>query len=211
MFRTCSTLTFVAAASIVLAGCGTGTDTPAVSTATTTSAASATTTITAPAATTASGATTSAAAAAPGSAARCSAATITPSLGTVPAPGGQITVPLYYSNSGSAPCTLAGYPGATLQGPDYPQFGPQYQLARATAVTPTTITLNPGQRAVADLTLGTVAATDATGWQPTALLTIAPGDTTVMTVPFPASTPVSRQDAATHPATYVGVFTGPLS
>lgn len=56
-----------------------------------------------------------------------------------------------------------------------------------------------------------MATTDAAGWQPTALLTIAPGDTTVMTVPFPAGTPISRQDAATHPATYIGVFTGPVS
>ena len=38
------------------------------------------------------------------------------------------------------------------------------------------------------------------------VLTIAPDDTTVMTVPWPSDTPVLRQDGATHPGSYIGAF-----
>ena len=212
MHRTSTTIACAAVACVALAGCGSSTDNAAtpttapVATPSASTAAPATTENVAP--TSSSSPTTTTA---PTSPVRCSAADITPSLGTVPAPGQQIVVPLYYTNSGSAPCTLIGYPGATLQGPDYPVDGPQYQLRRSTTATPTTITLNPGQKPVADLALGTVATTDPSGWQATALLTIAPGDTTVMTVPFPARTPILRQDEATRPATSIGAFTGPVS
>lgn len=213
MQRTSTTIACAAVACVALAGCGSSTDSVATPTTTPVATPSASTAV--PATTTESVAPTSSSSpmttTTPTSPVRCSAADITPSLGTVPAPGKQIIVPLYYTNSGSAPCTLVGYPGATLQGPEYPVDGPQYQLHRSITVTPTTITLNPGQKAVADLTLGTVATTDPSGWQATALLTIAPDDTTVMTVPFPAGTPILRQDGATRPATYVGLFTGPVS
>ncbi|MFI8568819.1 hypothetical protein ACIGGF_19905 [Rhodococcus sp. NPDC078407] len=44
----------------------------------------------------------------------------------------------------------------------------------------------------------------------TTCLTTAPGDTTVMTLPFPATVGVQRQDGATRPASYIGAFSGPV-
>ncbi|MDI9896929.1 DUF4232 domain-containing protein [Rhodococcus sp. IEGM 1381] len=142
--------------------------------------------------------------------AACSAANITPTLGDISPSDVQITVPLRYTNSGSVPCNVTGFPGATLRGPDVDGLGPEYDLARGETVPSTTITLEPGVAAVADLTLGTVNKNDERAWIPTAFLTTAPGDTTVMTLSFPATVGVQRQDGATHPASYIGAFSGPV-
>jgi hypothetical protein len=153
---------------------------------------------------------TTASTATPDTARACTSVDVTATLDAAPDPGGQITIPLRYTNSTTRACTITGYPGATLVGPDSPPFGDEYQLPRSTATAPSTITLAPGTSAVANLTLGTTTPADPSGWQPTALRTIAPDDTTVMSVPFPADTPVIRQDGATHPASYIAAFTGPL-
>lgn len=140
----------------------------------------------------------------------CTAADITPALGDILPSDVQIKVPLRYTNSGSVPCTVTGFPGATLQGPDVDGLGPQYDLARSDITPSTTITLAPGAAAVADLTLGTIDKNDGRAWIPTTFLTTAPGDTTVMTLPFPATVGVQRQDGATRPASYIGAFSGPV-
>lgn len=141
----------------------------------------------------------------------CTAANMTATLGTVPGTAGQVVLPLRYTNTGSSPCAVTGFPGATLQGPDDGRFGPEYQLPRSDVTPSDTIALLPGTAAVADLTLGTAAPDDADGWQPDALLTIAPGDTEVMTVPLPEGIEIQRQDGATRPASYIGAFTGPVA
>ncbi|OZE37691.1 DUF4232 domain-containing protein [Rhodococcus sp. 05-2254-4] len=140
----------------------------------------------------------------------CTAADITPALGDITPSDVQTTVPLRYTNSGSVPCNVTGFPGATLQGPDVDGLGPDYDLARSEITPSTTITLEPGAAAVAELTLGTVNKNDERAWIPSAFLTTAPGDTTVMTLPFPASVGVQRQDGATRPASYIGAFSGPV-
>ncbi len=140
----------------------------------------------------------------------CTAANITPTLGDIAPSDVQTTVPLRYTNSGSVPCNVTGFPGATLQGPDVDGLGPEYDLARSDITPSTTITLEPGATAVADLTLGAVNKNDERAWIPTAFLTTAPGDTTVMTLPFPATVGVQRQDGATHPASFIGAFRGPV-
>ncbi|MDI6627832.1 MAG: DUF4232 domain-containing protein [Rhodococcus sp. (in: high G+C Gram-positive bacteria)] len=142
--------------------------------------------------------------------AACTAADITPALGDITPSDVQTTVPLRYTNSGSVPCNVTGFPGATLQGPDVDGLGPDYDLARSEITPSTTITLEPGAAAVAELTLGTVNKNDERAWIPTAFLTTAPGDTTVMTLPFPATVGVQRQDGATRPASYIGAFSGPV-
>ena len=142
--------------------------------------------------------------------AACTAADITPALGDIAPSDVQTTIPLRYTNSGSVPCNVTGFPGATLQGPDVDGLGPDYDLVRSEMTPSTTITLEPGAAAVAELTLGTVNKNDARAWIPTAFLTTAPGDTTVMTLPFPATVGVQRQDGATRPASYIGAFSGPV-
>ncbi|MDZ7914991.1 MAG: DUF4232 domain-containing protein [Rhodococcus sp. (in: high G+C Gram-positive bacteria)] len=142
--------------------------------------------------------------------AACTAADITPTLGDITPSDTQTTVPLRYTNSGSVPCNVTGYPGATLEGPGVDGLGPDYDLPRSETTPSTTITLEPGAAAVADLTLGTVNKNDARAWIPTGFLTTAPGDTTVMTLPFPASVGVQRQDGATRPASYISAFRGPV-
>jgi hypothetical protein len=213
--RTTTRWTVTAAGLLALAGCSSATPTPTAAPATTTTAVASSSGPASSGSAWSAAPTTTAPSSAPasttGSTPPCTAADVTASLGTAPGSGGQVTVPLRYTDTGSRSCTLTGYPGATLQGPDRAPYGPQYALARSTTTTPTTVTLAPGQAAVADLTLGTVPVGDPAGWQATALLTTAPDDTTVMTVPFPADTPVTRQDGATRPATYVGPFTGPTS
>ncbi len=121
---------------------------------------------------------------------------------------GQYDIPLTYRNTSDHTCGLYGVPGVDLAGPDDATFGPVYHLPRVdNGVKYNEVTA--GTTASATITVLTPAEGGAS-WTPTELTTIPPGQTTALTAKWPADLPVLRQDAATHPGSYVnGILADP--
>ncbi|MEV4057346.1 DUF4232 domain-containing protein [Amycolatopsis sp. NPDC049688] len=140
---------------------------------------------------------------------RCTTADLSVSLGkAVEKSPGQFDVPLTYRNVSDHTCGLHGVPGVDLVGPDDPTFGPVYHLPRVdNGVKYNEVT--PGTTASATITVLTPSEGGAS-WTPAKLVTIPPGQTRPLTVGWPADLPVLRQDAATHPGSYVnGILADP--
>jgi uncharacterized protein DUF4232 len=147
---------------------------------------------------------------------RCTTADLSASLGS-PAQhqdaAGQFDVPLKYTNTSSHSCALHGVPGVDLVGPDDPN-GTTYHLPRIDNGVPMNV-VEPGQSATATVTVltqtpGSVGSLGSTGWTPTRLVTIPPGQTQPLTVAWPSSLTVLRQDSATHPGSFVnGILADP--
>ena len=146
---------------------------------------------------------------------RCHTAQLTARLGAraTASPGqtsGQTAIPLVYTNTGKTSCLLRGVPGLDLHGPADPN-GPVYQLPRQDRGG-AGVTLTPGASASARVVVltyenGSVGSAGSTRWTPTQLVTIPPGETTPLTVAWPAGVTVLRQDEATHPGSWVESFT----
>ncbi|MEV6624216.1 DUF4232 domain-containing protein [Amycolatopsis sp. NPDC051106] len=121
---------------------------------------------------------------------------------------GQVDIPLTYRNTSDHTCGLYGVPGVDLVGPDDATFGPVYHLPRVD----NGVKYNEvpaGTTASATITVLTPAEGGAS-WTPTRLNTIPPGQTSPLTAEWPADLPVLRQDAATHPGSYVnGILADP--
>jgi hypothetical protein len=132
----------------------------------------------------------------------CAADSLSLSTGPYGAPGdsAQIHFAVILTNISPEPCTLQGYPGVDLVGPDEPVFGPTYSLPRQSG-DPQPITLAPGAAARSRLTF--LPAPD--GWVPQTIVVTPPDATTQLQTPWiPGGISVARQDAATHPGTYIG-------
>jgi hypothetical protein len=112
-------------------------------------------------------------------------------------PGGAL---LQFVNTGTAVCRMKGYPGVDLLGPNDPAYGPTYQVPRASAAVPT-VTLAPGSTAHAVLHFLTPQ--EGTRWIPSRI-SVTPPDTTRQLESAWPRIAVLRQDAATHPGTYIG-------
>jgi hypothetical protein len=142
---------------------------------------------------------------------RCTTADLAVSLGKPAekndAPG-QFDVPLTYRNTSDHTCGLYGVPGVDLVGPDDATFGPVYHLPRVdNGVKDNEVPA--GTTASATITVLKAAAGEP-AWKPAKLNTIPPGQTTALTAKWPADLPVLRQDAATHPGSYVnGILADP--
>jgi hypothetical protein len=151
-----------------------------------------------------------------GSTPRCTTADLSASLGT-PKPhqdaAGQFDVPLKYTNTSSHSCALHGVPGVDLVGPDDPN-GTTYHLTRTDNGVKMNV-VTPGQSATATVTVltqtpGSAGSLGSTGWTPAKLVTIPPGQTQSLTVAWPSSLTVLRQDSATHPGSFVnGILADP--
>ncbi|WP_328610331.1 DUF4232 domain-containing protein [Amycolatopsis sp. NBC_00345] len=147
---------------------------------------------------------------------RCTTADLSASLGTPKEhedAAGQFDVPLKYTNTSSHSCALHGVPGVDLVGPADPN-GTTYHLTRTdNGVAMNVVT--PGQSATATVTVltqapGAVGSSGSTDWTPTRLVTIPPGQTQPLTVAWPSSLTVMRQDSATHPGSFVnGILADP--
>jgi hypothetical protein len=125
--------------------------------------------------------------------------------------GGQGWIPLTYTNTSDRPCVLRGVPGADLRGPADPN-GTVYTLPRQNNARVPDVQLAPRASASARLVVlsdqpGSVGSLGSKGWVPTQLVTIPPGETSPLTVPWPAGLSVMRQDSATHPGSWIGPFT----
>jgi hypothetical protein len=121
---------------------------------------------------------------------------------------GQFEIPLTYRNTSNHTCGLYGVPGVDLIGPDDPTFGPVYHLPRVdNGVKYNEVTA--GTTASATITV-LKPADGAPTWTPAKLKTIPPGRTRPLTADWPSDLPVLRQDAATHPGSYVnGILADP--
>jgi Protein of unknown function (DUF4232) len=87
-----------------------------------------------------------------GSTARCTAHQLSVRLGTAGHAAGSTYRPIVFTNTGSSPCTLRGYPGVSYVAP---KTGAQVgaPATRDTGVAPTTVTLAPRGHAAALLQL----------------------------------------------------------
>ncbi|MGW4247870.1 DUF4232 domain-containing protein [Nocardia sp. NPDC004722] len=113
---------------------------------------------------------------------------------------GQGSLGLILTNTASQPCVTEGFPGVDLLGPDDPAYGSTYHLPRQSAATQP-LTLAPGQSAESDITY---LPGGPQGWYPNTILLTPPDTTTQLNTPWPQGISVLRQDAATHPGTFIG-------
>lgn len=135
----------------------------------------------------------------------CGTESLSASTGSYGSPGdqAQIHFNVILTNISSQSCTLRGYPGVDLLGPDDPMWGPTYSLPRQTG-DPQPITLAPGAAASSRLSFLSVPDTD-DGWVPATIVVTPPDATTALETPWiPGSINVMRQDGATHPGTFIG-------
>ncbi|MEU6700156.1 DUF4232 domain-containing protein [Pseudonocardia sp. NPDC046786] len=129
-------------------------------------------------------------------AAPCTDASLTATVNEPTGEGQQRTI-LSWRNTSDQPCTMTGFGGVDLRGPDDPTFGPSYSLPRS-AEEPSAITLQPGGTGITTIT--TLSGGD---WTPTEVVVTAPDETTSQTVPWRGG-PVQRQDGATRPGSFIG-------
>ena len=114
----------------------------------------------------------------------------------------QDRLELILTNSSQQSCTLQGYPGVDLVGPDNPMLGPVFSVPRADGPSQP-FTLAPGASATSFLTfLAPYLPEDY--WVPTSIVVTPPDATTQLEVPWiSADFAVLRQDLASHPGTFV--------
>jgi hypothetical protein len=115
---------------------------------------------------------------------------------------GQDELEVILTNISQQSCTLQGYPGVDLVGPDVPTWGQVFSLTRQSG-DPQPFTLEPGASATSILTIGEPSLPE-DFWYPTTLVVTPPDATTQLQMPWIPYTAVLRQDGATSPATYIG-------
>ncbi|WP_379614844.1 DUF4232 domain-containing protein [Pseudonocardia sp. GCM10023141] len=130
---------------------------------------------------------------------KCLLSDLGPAVGETTGAAGQRQTLIVWTNTASTPCTMTGFSGIDLKGPDDPA-GPTYSLPRS-SVAVAAVRLNPGDKAHS--TISWLPPSDGPGWTPTQILATPPDETHSAVLPWPGGA-VLRQDAATHPGTYVG-------
>lgn len=122
-----------------------------------------------------------------------------------PASTGQASLVVFLTNVGAEACTVPAYPPVELLGPDDPQFGPSYQVPQAPGDAQP-LTISAGYY-VSRLLTFLPGPTDGTGWVPNSIVVTLPDMPKPLVTPWiPGDVSVLRQDAATHPGTYIGAF-----
>ncbi|WP_189221608.1 DUF4232 domain-containing protein, partial [Saccharothrix coeruleofusca] len=109
---------------------------------------------------------------------------------------GSLHVRVVFTNRGGRECSVAGFPGVRLDGAD----GTSWDLVRQHQA-PASLTLPPDGRAMSKLTF--LPEAPETGWAVRTLVVTPPDTTQTQELPWTAG-PVLKQDAATHPGTYIG-------
>jgi hypothetical protein len=132
---------------------------------------------------------------------RCQPADLSLTLNVQRKAEGRLAV-VVLTNSSTRRCHLTGFPGVDLVGPNDPFFGSRYELPRASA-TPRTVDVAPGGSAHAVIQL-LVASPGTSTWTPTKVLVTPPDAAGQLIASWPSEVALQRQDAATHPATFVG-------
>lgn len=107
---------------------------------------------------------------------------------------------LSLTNTGRTTCTVQGHPRVDL----ISTAGDDWPLVAQAGDTPE-LTLQPGMSALASLyVLSHTAGGGSQAFQVKSAVVIPPDTTTPTTVPWPWTWALERQDAATHPGTYIG-------
>jgi hypothetical protein len=88
------------------------------------------------------------------SAAPCTTTELSVSIGQGGGAAGTAHIPLVFTNTGSANCTLHGYPGVSVVGASGNQIGPA--ASRTSSATPPSVTLASGATTTAVVTLSDV-------------------------------------------------------
>ncbi|GAA1955824.1 DUF4232 domain-containing protein [Amycolatopsis minnesotensis] len=114
----------------------------------------------------------------------------------LPPATGQEHIALVFTNQGSAPCTVRGFPGVRLDGTN----GQSWDLVRTgDEILP--VEVAPGQHVTANLSY--LDSYEADRW-PVARMAVTPPHTTdTQTVPWPSDRALVLQDGATHPGTFI--------
>ena len=123
-------------------------------------------------------------------------------------PGQQVYLHFYVilTNVSQQSCTLQGYPGVDLVGPDEPPSGPTYSLPRESGdVRP--VALAPGASAASLVAFLPKIGPDGLepAWPPTTIVVTPPDSTTQLQTPWvPGGLTVLRQGDGTHAGGHVG-------
>ena len=135
----------------------------------------------------------------PAAAGKCTLNELKASLGRTTGEAGQRHTVVVWTNTSGSTCTMTGFGGVDLVGPDDPAFGGVYSLPRQ-AGQPATIKLAPG--AAAHSTITWLPPQDGPGWTPTGMNVTPPDETRSAGLDWPGGA-VLRQDGATHPGTFL--------
>jgi hypothetical protein len=130
--------------------------------------------------------------------ARCTLDEVAASLGRTTGEAGQRHTAVVWTNTSTEPCTMTGFGGVDLQGPDDP-MGPTYSLRRAEQPA-SPVRLAPG--GTAHTTITWLPPQDGSDWVPTGMLVTPPDETRSASLEWPGGA-VLRQDGATRPGTYI--------
>ncbi|SFO06414.1 Protein of unknown function [Pseudonocardia ammonioxydans] len=131
---------------------------------------------------------------------RCADGDLEAAPGTTTGEAGQRHTTVVWTNTADRPCTMSGFGGVDLRGPDDPTHGPSYSLPRSSeAASP--VHLEPGGTAHTVITW-----LPGGDWTPTGIAITPPDETRSKTLPWPGAA-VQRQDGATRPGTYIGPVT----
>jgi hypothetical protein len=135
---------------------------------------------------------------------RCHTSDLTARFGTARTllPG-QDEIPLIFTNISGGMCTIFGFPGFTLLGPESngsTTFSPERD-----GESPTTVVLAPGSSAYATFTWLVAPDTcdNGVGWVPAQVMTTPPDETTTLTVSWDHGVVDNCQGAATRPGTFI--------
>jgi hypothetical protein len=135
-----------------------------------------------------------------GGGSNCQAANLRFQLGSSSGGASQTTQAVDLVNSGSAPCTMNGFPGVDMVGMANGQQDYSWSLERSNAA-PGTVTLQPGATAHFDLVYLPEAAGDSSDISVMKLVITPPNTFTQAQVTFTES--ILLQDGATRPGTYI--------
>ncbi|MHA6624939.1 DUF4232 domain-containing protein [Pseudonocardia sichuanensis] len=129
---------------------------------------------------------------------RCTLDEVSAALGRTTGEAGQRHTAVVWTNTSAKACTMTGFGGVDLQGPDDP-MGPTYSLRRAEQPA-SPVRLEPG--GTAHTTITWLPPQDGSGWTPTGMLVTPPDETRSASLQWPGGA-VLRQDGATRPGTYI--------
>lgn len=116
---------------------------------------------------------------------------------------GQDQIPLIFTNISTGMCTMYGFPGLTLRGPES-NGSTTFSPVRGGG-SPTTVVLAPRSSAYAIFTWLVAPGTcdGGVGWIPTQAMTIPPDETTALTVSWDNGVVDNCQGAASRPGTFI--------
>ncbi|MFE2375260.1 DUF4232 domain-containing protein [Streptomyces sp. NPDC059398] len=112
----------------------------------------------------------------------------------------QTQASVAFTNTGKATCTLSGFPGVDLI---RDQGSPSTWSLERSSKPVTTISLAPGETTDFSITLGATTEKGAGAFVPSLVRITPPDERTQFSLKWPFGGAVTKQDGATHPATYV--------